>query len=71
MALSKERRGEIAYLYIKDKLRREGFRINDLKRRVHEEAQRLSITPEEAREFVEGIIRELIHDLFDSQWHEK
>ena len=63
--MSKERQGEIALLHLKNKVKKDGIRIgeNNL-RQIHATAKELGIKPEEAVEFVETLIRELIDQTF-------
>ena len=62
--LTKERKGEIALLLVKGKMRNAGIRLADVKREVHGPAKELGIPPEEAMEFFEGLIRELVDEAF-------
>lgn len=65
MAISKERQGEIALLYLKNKLRRDGVTIKpNMQRQTGNEAKELGISPEEAAEFAEMLVRELMEEAF-------
>lgn len=65
MAISKERQGELALMYLKAKLRREGVTIKpNMQRQTGNEAKDLGISPEEAAEFAEMLIREIVEEAF-------
>lgn len=65
MAISKERQGEIALKYLKNKLRRDGVTIKpNMQRQTANEAKDLGISPEEAAEFAEMLVRELVEEAF-------
>ncbi len=65
MAMSKERMGEIALLYLKKKLRREGLNLKpNMQRESANEAKALGISPEEASEFLEILATELFAEAF-------
>ncbi len=71
MALSKERKGEIAYAFVKAKLRERGiphFKPNEILRQIGntqklQELQALGITEEEAIEFATNLLQELFGEL--------
>lgn len=67
MAMSKERQGELAILFLKQQLRNEGIRLKDMKRRVNSEASQIGIPTKEAQEFVEILVRELVEETFDGK----
>jgi hypothetical protein len=55
MPLSTERRGELAILVLRKKLRRDGFTLKDrgnIRRDLHNEARDLNVPIEELAEFV-------------------
>lgn len=59
------RKGQIALLLIKHQLREKGVRLTpSLKREIGNEAKAIGISTEEAVEFVEPIIRELVEEMF-------
>ena len=59
------RKGQIALAYLKNKLREEGVHITpNLRRQVGNTAKAIGISTEEAMEFTEGIVRELIEEAF-------
>jgi hypothetical protein len=63
--MTEERKGQIALLHLKRKLREEGIRLKpDMIRQIGNEAKALGITTEEATEFVEGIVREMVDVVF-------
>lgn len=65
MALSKERKGEIALLYLKNKLREDGIRLKpDTLRQIGNTAKTVGIPFEEAKEFVEELVREMVEETF-------
>lgn len=65
--MTKERQGEIALMYLKDRIRHDGIHIIDLKRKVHAKAKEIGISAEEAMEFVEIISRELLNEVFSPE----
>ena len=67
MAMSKERQGELAILFLKNQLRNEGIRLKDVKRKVNSEASQVGIPAKEAQEFVEILVRELVEETFDGK----
>lgn len=59
------RKGQIALAYLKYKLREEGVRLTpNLRQRVDNTAKAIGISTEEAMEFAEGIVRELVEEAF-------
>ncbi len=59
------RKGQIAFAYLKNNLREKGIRITpDLRREVGNTAKAIDISIEEAMEFTEDIIRELVEEAF-------
>jgi hypothetical protein len=59
------RKGQIALLYLKNKLREEGVRLNpNLRRQVGNTAKVIGIPFEEAMEFAETMVRELVEEAF-------
>jgi len=63
--LTKERKGEIALLHLKNRLKSEGIRLKpDMKRQILNEAKEIGIPAEEAVEFVEGLVREMVEEVF-------
>ena len=63
--MTEERKGPIALLYLKRKLKDGGIRLKpDMRREIGNEAKELGITTEEATEFVEGLVREMVEAVF-------
>ncbi len=63
--MKEARKGEIALAYLKNKLREEGVRLTpNLRRQVGNTAKAISIPIEEAMEFAEIIVRELVDEAF-------
>ncbi len=59
------RKGELALLFLKLYMKQKGVRLTpNLKREVGNEAKAIGINAEEAIEFVEIIIRELVEETF-------
>ena len=61
-----KRKGEIALLVLKMKLREQGMKIKPatMKRHIGSTAKVLGITTEEASEFMEMMVRELVEETF-------
>ena len=65
MALTKERKGEIALLYLKAKFQDEGIRLKpDMRRQIGSDAAKIGIKAEEAEQFVEELVREMVEKIF-------
>jgi hypothetical protein len=65
MAISKQRQGELALMYLKNKLRHEGVTIKpNMQRQAANEAKELGISPEEAAEFAEMLVRDIVEEAF-------
>ena len=63
--MDKIRQGEIALLLLKQHARDEGIRFKkDFQRGVHNVAKSIGIKKEEAMEFAEIIIREIVDEAF-------
>lgn len=63
--MTKERIGELAYLFLKQRLKDEGFTIkSDFKRNLANKAKEVGVSNEEALEFVEGIVGEALDEIF-------
>ena len=59
------RKGQIALAYLKNKIREEGVRLTpNFRRQVGNTAKAIGISTEEAMEFVEGVVRELVEETF-------
>jgi len=59
------RKGQIALLYLKNKIREEGVRLTpNMKRQIGNTAKAIGISVEEATEFAEIMIRELVEEAF-------
>jgi hypothetical protein len=66
--LTKERQGEIALAYLKNKLRREGVKISpNMQRQIANEAKEVNIPLKEAQEFAEILVREIVEEAFARQ----
>ena len=67
VCMSPQRKGEIALLYLKHKFREEGIRLKpDMKRQMINTSKAIGISPGEALEFGEGLVRELMEEVFPS-----
>ncbi|QQR65388.1 hypothetical protein IPH92_02305 [Candidatus Kaiserbacteria bacterium] len=63
--MTEARKGEIALLVLKMQMRRDGFRIGKhIQRDIGNEAKAIGIPVEEAQEFIEGVVRELVEETF-------
>jgi len=63
--MDEKRKGELAILILKHKLRQKGLRLTpNLKREIGNEAKSIGVDVGEAVEFVEIIIRELVEESF-------
>jgi len=59
------RKGQIAFLFLKHQLREKGVRLTpNFRREVGNDAKAIGISIEEATEFVELIVRELVEEAF-------
>ena len=59
------RKGQIAVLLVKHKLRENGVRLTpNLRREIGNDAKSIGISFDEAAEFVELIVRELVEEAF-------
>ncbi len=59
------RKGQIAFLYLKNKLREEGVRLSpNLRRQVGNTAKAIGIPFEEAMEFAKIMVGELVEEAF-------
>ncbi len=68
MALTEARKGEIALLHLKRKLRLDGIRIGPhIRRGIGNEAKELGISEAEAWEFAEELTRELMEETFSKK----
>ncbi len=68
MAISKERQGELALMYLKKKLLREGVTIkSNMRRQTTNEAKEIGISPEEAAEFAEMFVHEIVKEAFTNK----
>jgi len=67
--MTEERKGQIALLYLKNKLKDEGIRLKpDMRRNIGNEAKALGIPIEEAVEFAEGLVREMVEAVFSKRF---
>jgi len=63
--MDEKRKGEIALLFLKYKLRRDGIRVGqNTKREIGNTAKDIGITTDEAVEFAELMTRELVDEVF-------
>jgi|TARA_Y100000310_G_C20419739_1_gene686098 hypothetical protein len=63
--MDEKRKGELAVMFLKNQLRQKGVRLTpNLKREIGNEAKAIGIDVEEATEFVEIIVRELVEESF-------
>jgi len=68
VVLTEERMGQIALLFLKERLQREGIRISqNTKREIGSIAKIIGIDPDEAMAFVETITREMIDEIFKNK----
>ena len=59
------RKGQIALAYIKNKIRKEGIHLMpNLQLQAGDTAKDIGISTEEAMEFAEGILHELVEEAF-------
>ena len=59
------RKGQIALLYLKNNVREEGVRLTpNMKRQIGNTAKAIGISVEEAMEFAEIMVRELVEETF-------
>lgn len=63
--MSEARKGQIALLFLKQKIRKEGVRLMpNFNRGLANDAKEISVPVSEAVEFVEGLIREVVDEIF-------
>jgi hypothetical protein len=63
--MDKKRQGEIALLYLKNRFDNDGFRLSpNMKREIANTAKSIGISLEEAMEFVEILVREMVEKTF-------
>lgn len=68
MALTEQRRNEIAWMLTKERTSKEGVKLHGkLRREIGNGAKRLGITTEEAMAFAEELVRGLVSEVFDQQ----
>lgn len=66
--MTEARKGQIALLLLKDRLRGEGIRLKpDMKRDIGNTAKKIDIPVDELVEFVGGMTRELVEEVFPSR----
>ena len=59
------RKGQIAFLFLKHQMSEKGVRLTpNFKREIGNEAKAVGISIEEATEFVESVVRELVEETF-------
>ncbi len=67
LVLTEQRRNELAYAFLKLKMSQEGFRLGPQSMRdIGRMAKELGVEFKEARAFVEGVVRELMDEMFRS-----
>ena len=63
--MTEERKGQIALLVLKKQLREEGIRLKgDIRRQIGDNAKKIGISTDEAMEFSESLVRELVDYAF-------
>jgi len=63
--MAKERKGEIAVAFMKQMLREKGLHLTpNLRREIGKEASAAGVNIDEAMEFVETIVREIVEEAF-------
>ena len=63
--MDEKRRGEIAVMCVRQKFMENGIRLSsNFRREIGNTAKQIGISTEEAMEFVEGFVRELIKETF-------
>ena len=59
------RKGQIAFLFLRRQIREKGIRLTpSFRREVGNEAKAIGVSFEEAMEFAEGLVREVIEGMF-------
>jgi hypothetical protein len=70
--MTEERKGQIALLYLKARFQDEGIRLrSDMRRQIHNDAAKIGIRPEEAEQFVEELVREMVEKIFPPRSHSR
>lgn len=69
MALTKERKGEIALAVLKFMISEKGLRLKPGQtiKEIRDQAKELDIPEDEAVEFAEGLIREIVDEAFSKE----
>lgn len=63
--MDEKRKGEIALLLVKNQIKEKGVRISqNLRRDIGNDAKNIGISTDEAMEFMELIVRELVEKTF-------
>ncbi len=63
--MNEKRKGEIALLFLKNKLQKDGIRLNQrAKREIGNTAKEIGVNTDEIMEFTEIITRELVDEIF-------
>jgi transcriptional regulator NrdR family protein len=65
--MTNERRNEISYLALKEKLKREGIHLANIRRNLANEAKNIGVSRKELEEFAKNIISELLQEAFKSK----
>lgn len=66
--LDEKRKGEIALLLLKYQMKEKGIRISpNFRREAGNEAKAIGIPTEDAMEFIEEIVRELVDETFSNK----
>lgn len=65
VALTEQKKGEIALKYLKERLSREGVKLSkDMKRDIANTAKKIGVDQKDAEQFVEELVRELVEEVF-------
>jgi hypothetical protein len=70
MALTQERKGQIALALVKSRFQDEGIRLKpDLKRDIGNQAKKIGVSTDELLQFVEELTREMVEQIFPPRSH--
>jgi len=65
--VTEERKGQIALLLVRDRFRNDGVRLKpDMRRDIGNTAKKIGVPVDELVEFVGGITREMVDEVFPS-----
>jgi hypothetical protein len=62
--MTEQRKGEIAIMFVKFRMRNEGLRLKDVRRDLGRVASDLGLDIEEVIDFAEPLIREVVEEAF-------